>query len=370
LFFKISKIYLRRFLIKEYFTFIKSVFYSFYKILIMRVGFNPHKDKLQSVLEYTHQVIIPVYIPNEEGYFKDSFKIFQLCLESLFTTIHNKTFVTIVNNGSGDFVKEYLNELLDQKRIHEVIHTENIGKLNAVLKGLAGNVIELVTISDADVLFLPNWQTETAKIFSKIPKAGVVGIVPQFKVYETNCGNVIFDNFFNPHLKFIPVKNPNALIRFYDSLGWDRSYNQDYLKYNLGLEVNTDLTVLIGSGHFVATYKKDMFQEITTYLGYKLGGDSEGFLDKAPLKKGYWRLTTYDNYAYHMGNVYEDWMAIPPKNELTIAVSSINFTKRKQMNAVVYFIKNRLFVKFLSVGWMNTLFLFWKKLPKNLIDQY
>jgi glycosyltransferase involved in cell wall biosynthesis len=370
LFFKISKIYLRRFLIKEYFTFIKSVFYSFYKILIMRVGFNPHKDKLQSVLEYTHQVIIPVYIPNEEGYFKDSFKIFQLCLESLFTTIHNKTFVTIVNNGSGDFVKEYLNELLDQKRIHEVIHTENIGKLNAVLKGLAGNVIELVTISDADVLFLPNWQTETAKIFSKIPKAGVVGIVPQFKVYETNCGNVIFDNFFNPHLKFIPVKNPNALIRFYDSLGWDRSYNQDYLKYNLGLEVNTDLTVLIGSGHFVATYKKDMFQEITTYLGYKLGGDSEGFLDKAPLKKGYWRLTTYDNYAYHMGNVYEDWMAIPPKNELTIAVSSINFTKRKQMNAVVYFIKNRLFVKFLSVGWMNTLFLLWKKLPKNLIDQY
>ena len=37
----------------------------------MRIGFNPNKDKLQSILEYTHQVIIPVYIPNEEGYFFD-----------------------------------------------------------------------------------------------------------------------------------------------------------------------------------------------------------------------------------------------------------------------------------------------------------
>ena len=45
------------------------------------------------------------------------------------------------------------------------------------------------------------------------------------------------------------------------------------------------------------------------FTKYKLGGDSEGqFLDIPVVKKGFWRLSTADNYAYHMGNVLEDWM--------------------------------------------------------------
>lgn len=336
----------------------------------MRIGFNPHKDLPLEQSTYLHQIVIPVYIPNQESYYKDSFRIFQLCLESLFSTIHNRTFVTIVNNGSGVFIKEYLDELFVAGRIQELIHTQNIGKLNAILKGLVGNDIELVTISDADVLFLPHWQKETAKVFKHIPKAGVVGIVPQFKTYEANCGNVLFDNFFSKKLKFIPVKNPNDLIRFYDSIGWTWEYNQDYLKYNLGLEINIDLTVLVGSGHFVATYKKDVFEEITTYLGYKLGGTSEGYLDKAPLKKGYWRLTTYDNYAYHMGNVFEDWMKVKPSHEIYEEFSYTNFGKNKTLSSVGYFIKNRLFVKFISIKWLVKSFMKWKKLPKGMIDKY
>lgn len=336
----------------------------------MRVGFNPNKDKPQSESEYLHQVIIPVYIPNQEGYFKDSFKIFQLCLESLFSTIHDKTFVTIVNNGSGVFVKYYLDKLLEEGKIQELIHTQNIGKLNAILKGLVGNDIELVTVSDADVLFLPNWQKETAKVFAYVPKAGVVGIVPQFKTYEANCGTVLFDAFFNKKLKFVPVKNSNALIRFYDSIGWTWKYNQDYLKYNLGLEIDNYLTVLLGSGHFVATYKKDIFDEIITCFGHKLGGFSEGYLDKAPLKKGYWRLTTYDNYAYHMGNTFEDWMQVEYSQEYDKEFPYFNFSKNKTYSRVGYFIKNRLFIKFISIGWLIKLFVKWKGLPKEMIGKY
>jgi hypothetical protein len=275
-----------------------------------------------------------------------------------------------VNNGSGSFVKDYLDELLVQNRIHELIHTQNIGKLNAIIKGLAGNNIELVTITDADVLFLRNWQNETAKVFQKIPNAGVVGIVPQFKTYEVNCGTVIFDNFFNRNLKFIPVKNKDALIRFYDSIGWDRCYNQDYLKYNLGLEITSDFKVLVGSGHFVATYKKDMFQEITTYIGYKLGGNSEGYLDRAPLKKGYWRVTTHDNYAHHLGNTLEDWMKVEPQLEGAKQYPISNFNKNKKQSSISCFIKNRVFIKFISIRWLVRLFIQWKNLPREMIEKY
>lgn len=336
----------------------------------MRVGCNPNKDQKKEDSKYFHQVIIPVYIPNQEGYFKDSFTILKLCLESLFNTIHSKTFITVVNNGSDKIIADYLDSLFAQNKIQELIHTENIGKLNAILKGLTGNNIDLVTISDSDVLFLPNWQLETVKVFKEVPKAGVVGIVPQFKTYESNCGNVLFDTIFNSKLQFLPVKNKEALIRFYDSLGWDRNYNQDYLKYTLGLKINSDLNVLIGSGHFVATYKRDIFENIITYVGYKMGSKSLLYLDTLPLKKDYWRLTTYDNYAYHMGNTIEDWMNKAQDQKAGHSFLEYSFEKRKRISSISYFIKNRLFVKFISVKMIVKMFLKWKKLPMAMIVKY
>src|SRR6476620_10760870 len=153
----------------------------------MRLGLNPHKDVPHDAPKYLHQVILPVYIPELAGYFSKSAEILQLCLESLFNTTHNNTFITVVNNGSCREIVEYLSELLEAGKIHELIHTENIGKLNAIIKGLVGNNIELVTICDADTLFVPGWQEETVTIFNKIPRAGVVGLVPQMKTFRYNC---------------------------------------------------------------------------------------------------------------------------------------------------------------------------------------
>lgn len=335
----------------------------------MRVGFNPHKDQPQEESEYVHQIVVPVYIPNQEGYFKDSFSIFKLCMSSLFATIHNKTFITIVNNGSGSFVKEYLDELFEENKIQEVIHVQNIGKLNAILKGLAGNNIELVTITDADVLFLENWQLETTKVFRSLPKAGVVGIVPQFNMFKSKCGNIIFDNLCNKQLKFIPIKSAKGLIRFYESISWDKSYNKDYLKFSLGLEQN-ESTVFVGSGHFVATYKKQMFNEMKSYLNYKLGGGSEDYLDMMPLKYDYWRVTTYDNYAFHMGNVYEDWMfEIRHDKNKSIVIDS-DFTQHKLTSTFKVELKNRIFTKVLFNDLILKLFYRWKKLPKSMVNNF
>jgi hypothetical protein len=336
----------------------------------MRVGYNPHKDKPQEDSGYLHQIIIPVYIPNQEGYFKDSLAILKLCLESLFATTHNQTFITIVNNGSDIVVVSYLDLLLKENKIQELIHTQNIGKLNAILKGLAGNNIELVTISDSDVLFLSDWQKETVNVFKSVPKAGVVGIVPQFKMYESNCGNILFDTILSSKLRFFPVKNKKALIRFYDSIGWARDYNQNYLEYNLGLKINENQNVLLGSGHFVATYKKDIFSEIICYINFKMGGTSEAYLDKAPLKKDYWRVTTPDNYAYHMGNTLEDWMIIPQISVKDTEELNYSFAKNKTITLLFYWVKNKLFVKFISIKPIVKFFLKWKKLPKEMVSKY
>jgi hypothetical protein len=49
----------------------------------MRIGSNPEKTNNSIILDNYHRIVIPVYIPNFEGYFKDAFEIFKLCLDSL-----------------------------------------------------------------------------------------------------------------------------------------------------------------------------------------------------------------------------------------------------------------------------------------------
>lgn len=338
----------------------------------MRIGFNPHKDKPNEATEFTHQVIIPVYIPNQEGYFKDSARIFKICLESLIKTAHDKTFISVVNNGCCIEVEQYMNKLFEDKKIHEIIHTTNIGKLNAIIKGIVGNDIELVTIADSDVFFLENWQRETVKIFNAFPKAGVVGIVPQFRNFAHLCGNLILSNFFSKNLKFTEVKNPEALRKFFHSIGWGENYNKAYLKWNLTIQ-NDKSTAVVGSGHFVATYKKKIFDEISTYFGFKLGAETERYLDEGPLRKDLWRLTTNDNFAYHMGNVYEDWMeetlvkieSSDVKQELLLKVPDA-----KKISKTLFFIKNKLFIKLFNKKPIRRYFYKIKGLPKDEIAKY
>lgn len=336
----------------------------------MRVGSNPNKEvNNEKESFFIHQIIIPVYIPNEEDYFRDGLKILKICLNSLFNTIHNKTFITVVNNGSCNNVVTYLDELFKQKKINELIHTDNIGKINAVFKGLSGNNIELVTLADADVLFLADWQTETMKIFNEIPKAGVVGIVPQIRLYTYKGGNVIFDNFFSKRLKFIPVINKEALLHFHESIMWGE-FNKDYLELGLGLEYEK-VKCFIGAGHFVATYKKDIFEELKTFIGgKKAAGIGEEYIDDKALQKDYWRLTTHDNYAYHMGNIYEEWMDVTIKKNEHEAYSNFNFSKRKKINKISYFIKNKLVKQLIARRLSAKLFLKWTNLPKEMIDNY
>lgn len=119
----------------------------------MKIGYNPNKDKKQEPNDFFHQVVIPVYIPDSKDYFKDSLKILEYCLTSLFKTIHPKTYITIVNNGSCIEVSNYLNDFQKNGKIHERINTTNVGKLNAIIKGISGHNFTFITTSDADVLF-------------------------------------------------------------------------------------------------------------------------------------------------------------------------------------------------------------------------
>lgn len=274
----------------------------------MRIGFNPNKDEKVVQSDFYHQVIIPVHIPNFDGYFKDSFQIFQYCLESLFKTSHSKTFYSVINNGSCHAVVEYLNELYRTGKIHEVLHTTSIGKLNAILKGISGQNFSLVTITDADVLFLNDWQKATYEVFEAFPKAGVVGPVPNSKMLRYFSGNIYFDRLFSKSLQFYKVRNPDAMREFAISVGTLELFNAVHLDKYLTVGSNK-VNAVVGSGHFVATYDRRIFdRNIENHSNFKMGSELSKFLDIKALNLDLWRLSTEENFAFHMGNVKEAWM--------------------------------------------------------------
>ncbi|APG60108.1 glycosyltransferase [Christiangramia salexigens] len=335
----------------------------------MRKGFNPEKDRLLESTDYTHQVIIPVYIPHLKGYHQDSLRILRTSLDSLINSVHDNTFISVVNNGSCNEVRKDLENYFYKRQIQELVHTDNIGKLNGILKAIAGYDFPLITIADSDVFFCSNWQAETYKVFEAFPRAGTVGLVPQFNMFSNYCTNTIFDNFFNKSLKFYKIEQPKEMWRFYKSLGWEVKKDHYYFDSILGIKRGNTMAC-IGSGHFVATYRKELFTQIERYLPYKLGGTSEKYLDKAALKCGLWKLTTFNNFAYHMGNSWEDWMGLSSNNAVCKTQNFEPYFKNCRNTWFSYFIKNKIFKKFLRIKIINKLFLYYMKLPADLIKKY
>lgn len=337
----------------------------------MRLGFNPNKDKEISKSEYFHQIVIPVYIPNMEGYFKDNFEILKLCLSSLWKTSHSRTYITIVNNGSCEQVVDYLTGLYKEYKIQEIVHVSNIGYINAMLKGIAGQKFDLITTSDADVLFLNGWQEATYSIFENFPKCGAVCPTPSSRSLRTFTSNLYWDFLFSRKMKFREVLNPDALQKFGISVGDANFYNEAQLKKYLTVSNNNQIAV-VGAGHFVVTYRGSIFDSLEKrYTDFIMGGGSDDLFDVPVVKKGFWRMSTADNHTYHMGNVIEDWMQ-DEVSKLKQNQTENNFILKpiKSESKLSYLIKSKAFGKFILNKRILKHVLVWKGLSRYEASNY
>ncbi|SFD02628.1 glycosyltransferase family A protein [Algibacter pectinivorans] len=319
----------------------------------MRDSNNPSKEQILSIKDKRHRVIIPLYIPNEVGYYKDSWKVFEICLSSLLKSCESPIAISIISNGSCKIVNDKLFNLFKDGLIDElIIEKETIGKVNSILKALRTANERFITIADADVLFVNGWEKAILDIFKNFPKAGAVCPVPVFRKHNNYTYNIWFDNLFSKKLKFTKVVNPEAMSKFANSLGW--SYLEDkYKDVYLTLQATNGLKAMVGCSHFVATYKREVFNDLPkNNTRYKLGGDSEGlYLDIPVLKYDSYRLSTVNNYAYHMGNTLEDWFITTYNQILEIPKKPINDTYPVlKKSKVKYVIKSKLFRRFLGLN--------------------
>lgn len=314
----------------------------------MRKGKNPSRDIKLSLNDSNHRVIIPLYIPQEEGYYTDAFTIFSYCLNSARKTAYSHLKVSVISNGSCDEVNHKLLKLQQQGLIDElIIEKENIGKINSILKAIRTAEERLITITDADVLFDNGWEKAVVDVFEAFPKAGAVCPVPVFRKQLSMTLNIWFKYFFSNKLYFRPVENPDAMEKFAQSIGWTAL--EDRFKDSIcSLEAKNGTIAVLGCSHFVATYKREVFNAIPSQNSlYKLGGNSEEqYLDLPVIKMGGYRLATNENYAFHLGNQIEPWMILKYNQLNKEEKYNKDFNFRKLAKSPInYWITSKLFMQ-------------------------
>jgi hypothetical protein len=280
----------------------------------MRIGFNPVKEDKEIVIENYHRIIIPVYIPNFEGYFEQTFEIFKLCIDSLLLTIHDKTRITIYNNACHPDVANYIDlKYRESDFIDQVFHSkQNLGKINAILAAARGNVEPLITITDADVFFKHKWQDAVEKMMIDFPAAGMICPVPNSRAVSSFVKNNWYYGLFKGKLKFEKVSDPEAMIKFDESLGNQKSLLKPIhlQKYLVLYNKKRNARAIMGGGHFAVTLRREILDKGSNEPAFIkiVGGVENKFIDIPNEQLGYLRVSTPENYAYHLGNKTEDWM--------------------------------------------------------------
>ncbi len=314
----------------------------------MRIGINQQKDKIIEKSNCNHRLIIPLYIPHESGYYKDAFKIFKLTIDSLLENTVFNINITICSNGCSSEINERLFELFRNGIVNElIINQDTIGKLNSINKSITSTNERFITITDADVLFVKNWDYEVFSIFENFPKAAVVSpsLIPNHGFNFTHP--VWFDYLIGKRIKLVDSIDEEGLDLFAKSVGWIKK------QYEIPVIQNGNYKkAAVGCGHFCATYKREILSVLdNTPTNFVLGGDSEiRFLDFPALKFGGYRLSPLRSFAFHMGNKLEEWMDVNFRNDQVRNIHEIDFSKIKyltKLNKLSDLILNKLFSRIL-----------------------
>lgn len=322
----------------------------------MRTGSNPEKTAKKISLETNHRVIVVVFIPALTGYYKNSLEVFQLCLQSLINANKGNYSITLVNNGSCKEVSDFLKINLNNKNIDTLIsHNTNIGKIDALIGAARGCREDFITLSDSDILFIKNWDLATMNVFQAFNKAGSVSPIPFRHGLFYGTSSAMKEVLFG-RAKFYRKEIPENFEyhnKYLTSINWNNEID-DKIKWPI-IESNK-VKAILGSGHQILTLRKSIIHsKIPVEPSLTLvGGNSEyRYVDEPVDKAGLMRLSTFHNYAFHIGNQVEAWMKDVPclenfQEKNSPKLKSIKGSK-KNMDHRIYIIKKHLIKRLFKI---------------------
>lgn len=275
----------------------------------MRVGSNPLR-RMKVLPPYRrHRIIVPVYIPHQDDYFKDALEIFRMSLASLLATIDPAhTAITIIDNACIPEVEALVLPELAAGRIDRYVqHQVNRGKSDPVVGELKASYEPLLTIADSDVLFLHGWQRQIEQVYVDFPDAVAVSPSPAPNLIHYTVASTWLRTALGLRLRLGQAVSGEDLDQFEASVG-KPIFDAECRRHQFLVQGRHGHQALLGAGHFVIAFRRECFHDFRYAPGLEGTGSGDKLVDVHVDRSGGLRLATPQAWVKHMGNVAEAWM--------------------------------------------------------------
>jgi glycosyltransferase involved in cell wall biosynthesis len=270
----------------------------------MRKGQNPAKFVNDVARPERITVALLNYIPFLSGFYAETLDVLKVSLESMRRDAGLPFDLMVFDNGSCPEVRDFLVREKEEGRIQYLILAEkNMGKGGAWNMMLAGAPGEIISYTDSDVLFSPNWLKRSVEILETFPKVGMVTARP-FRTPPEFIESTLkwakdAERATLEEGQFIPWE---TFLEFNLSLGQTEEENKkvyaetkDWRIYYKGV------TALAGASHWqFSAYKSTLQQFLPFDMDKPMGQVRQ--LDKRMNDAGLLRLMVSDPLAMNLSN--------------------------------------------------------------------
>jgi glycosyltransferase involved in cell wall biosynthesis len=270
----------------------------------MRKGQNPAKF----VKDVAHPERITVallnYIPFLSGFYAETLDVLKVSLESMRKDAGLPFDLMVFDNGSCPEVRDFLVKEKEEGRIQYLILAgKNMGKGGAWNVMLAGAPGEIISYTDSDVLFSPNWLKRSVDILETFPKVGMVTARP-FRTPPEFIESTLewakdAERATLEEGQFIPWE---TFLEFNLSLGQTEEENKKVYAETKDWRIQyKGMTAMAGASHWQFTAYKSTLQQFLPFDMDKPMGQVRQ-LDKRMNDAGLLRLMVSDPLAMNLSN--------------------------------------------------------------------